>query len=155
MTVTRVDADRSGVGLSVGVAVATFNETITGPLADGAVDRLGELGVDRVTVVRVPGALELPVIAQALAASHDAVVAVGAVIEGETDHYVHVATQASAGLMQVSVAAGVPVGSAVLTVREMAHAIDRSRPGPANKGAEAAEAAVIAANALRRLAGGM
>lgn len=152
---TEVEMDRSGAGLAVGVAVATFNETITGPLADAAVGRLDELEVDRVTVVRVPGALELPVVVRALAADHDAVVAVGAVIEGETDHYVHVATQASAGLMQVSVTTGVPVGSAVLTVREMAHAIDRSRPGPGNKGAEAAEAAVIAANALRRLAGGM
>jgi 6,7-dimethyl-8-ribityllumazine synthase len=143
--------DPDGTGLAVGVVVATFNEAITEPLAAGALERLDELGVSSVTVVRVPGALEVPVVAKALAGSNDAVIAVGAVIEGETDHYEHVATQASAGLMQVSLDTGVPVGSAVLTVRSAAHAVERSRPGPGNKGAEAAEAAVIAANALRRL----
>jgi 6,7-dimethyl-8-ribityllumazine synthase len=151
--VTRRDIgeDTNGAGLRVGVAVATFNEAVTGPLAEGALGRLAELGVAHTTVVRVPGALELPVVARALAADHDAVVAVGAVIEGETDHYVHVATQASAGLMAVSTDTGVPVGSALLTVRAAAHAIERSRPGPGNKGAEAAEAAVVAANAVASL----
>ena len=140
-----------GAGLRVGVVVATFNEAITEPLAQGAIEHLEALGVPDITVVRVPGALEVPVVAKALAGSHDAVVAVGAVIEGETDHYEHVATQTSAGLMQVSLDTGTPVGSAVLTVRSAAHAVDRSRPGPGNKGAEAAEAAVIAANALKGL----
>lgn len=153
MTVDEIPEDHDGAGLAVGLAVATFNEAVTGPLAAGALERLRELGVDRVTVVRVPGALELPVVVAALTTNHDAVVAVGAVIEGETDHYLHVATQASAGLMQVSIETGTPVGSAVLTVREAAHAIERSRPGPGNKGAEAAEAAVIAARAVQRISG--
>ncbi len=151
MSSTELTMDSDGTGLAVGVVVATFNEAITEPLADGALERLAALGVTSVTVVRVPGALEVPVVAKALARSNDAIIAVGAVIEGETDHYEHVATQASAGLMQVSLDTGVPVGSAVLTVRSAAHAVERSRPGPGNKGAEAAEAAVIAANALRRL----
>ena len=151
MSVVEVPMDSTGAGLKVGLVVATFNEAITEPLAQGAIDQLEALGVDTVTVVRVPGALEVPAVAKALAQGHDAVVAVGAVIEGETDHYEHVATQASAGLMQVSLDTGVPVGSAVLTVRSAAHAVDRSRPGPGNKGAEAAEAAVIAANALKAL----
>ena len=154
MTRRDVAESRNGAGLRIGVAVATFNEAITGPLAEGVLGRLAELGVAHTTVVRVPGALELPVVARALAADHDAVVAVGAVIEGETDHYVHVATQASAGLMAVSTGTGVPVASAVLTVRETSHAIERSRPGPGNKGAEAAEAAVIAANAVADLGRG-
>ncbi len=145
--------DVDGSGLTVGVVVATFNEGVTAPLAQGAIDRLRELGTNEPTVVRVPGALELPVVAAALAADHDAVVAVGAVIEGETDHYHHVATQASAGLMRVSIDHGIPVGNALLTVRLAAHAIDRSRPGPGNKGAEAAEAAVATAVALRTLRG--
>lgn len=151
MSAEELPMDTDGAGLRVGVVVATFNEAITEPLAQGAIEQLEALGVPVVTVVRVPGALEVPVVAKALAGGHDAVVAVGAVIEGETDHYEHVATQASAGLMQVSLDTGTPVASAVLTVRSAAHAVDRSRPGPGNKGAEAAEAAVIAANALQAL----
>ncbi len=75
-------------------------------------------------------------------------VAIGAVIEGETDHYVHVCTQTSAGLMQVSVESGIPIGNAVLTVREYQHARDRSLPGPGNKGAEAVEAVLQALTAI-------
>jgi 6,7-dimethyl-8-ribityllumazine synthase len=151
MNVRTVEPNVDGTGLSVGVALSTFNETITGPMLDAVLETLEAHGVSDVTVVKVPGALELPVIARALTRSNDAVVAVGAVVEGETDHYEHVATQGSAGLMQVAIATGVPVANALLTVREVKHAIDRSRPGPGNKGAEAAEAALIAARAIREL----
>jgi len=151
MNVRTVEPAVDGTGLSVGVVLSTFNETITGPMLDAVLETLEAHGVSDVTVVKVPGALELPVIARALARKNDAVVAVGAVVEGETDHYEHVATQSSAGLMQVAVATGVPVANALLTVREVNHAIDRSRPGPGNKGAEAAEAALIAARAIREL----
>ncbi len=146
--IRRIEGDTTGPRV-VGVAVATFNEAITGPLRDGALDALERLGVEEVVLVEVPGALELPVVAAALAAAGcEAVVAVGAVIEGETDHYRVVADQSARGLMDVSVATGIPVGNAVLTVREYAHAVERSRPGPGNKGAEAAEAAVHTARAL-------
>lgn len=146
-------ADASG--LSVGVVVAEFNASITSGLLDGALERLKELGVDRPTVVEVAGAFELPVVAQALIdAGHDCVVALGAVIEGETDHYEHVATQSIAGLMSVSVANGVPVALGVLTTRKASHAVERSRPGAGNKGAEAAEAAVRAALVVRDLRAG-
>lgn len=137
--------------LSVAVVVSAFNESITQPLCDGALGALADLGVDVPRVVTVNGALELPVVAKALAAHHDAVVAIGAVIEGETDHYEHVATQCSRGLMDVSLQTGVPVGNAVLTVRAVQHAVDRSHPGPGNKGAEAAQAAVAAALAIKSL----
>ena len=137
--------------LSVAVVVSSFNESITQPLCDGALGALADLGVDVSRVVTVHGALELPVVAKAMAAHHDAVVAIGAVIEGETDHYEHVATQCSRGLMEVSVQTGVPIGNAVLTVRDVQHAIDRSHPGPGNKGAEAAEAAIAAALVIRSL----
>ena len=151
MKIRTVEVAANGEGLAVGVAVSTFNETITGPMLDAVLATLESMGVEDVTVVKVPGALELPVIARALTRSNDAVVAIGAVVEGETDHYEHVATQGSAGLMQVAIATGVPVGNALLTVREIEHAIDRSRPGPGNKGAEAAEAALIAATAIKAL----
>jgi 6,7-dimethyl-8-ribityllumazine synthase len=139
-------------GLRVGVVVSTFNGTITEGLRRGALDELERLGVTEPTVVEVPGALELPVIARTLVdTGHDCVVALGAVIEGETDHYHHVATQAMAGLMQVSVASGRPVGIGLLTVRDIAHAVERSRPGGGTKGAEAARAAVEAARVVASL----
>ncbi len=140
-----------GSGLSVGVVVSDFNSEFTEPMLAAAQDTLKLAGVENVTVVHVAGALELPVASAALAAQHDAVIAIGAVIEGETDHYEHVATQASAGLMRVSLDTGIPIGNALLTVREVAHAEARTRPGPENKGSEAARACVQAAQTLRSL----
>ncbi len=153
MTRERRVEPAAGVPRRVGVAVATFNQPITEPLAAGALGVLHDLGVAEILVVEVPGALELPVAAAALAeAGCEAVVAVGAVIEGETDHYRVVADQSARGLMDVAVRHRIPVGNAVLTVREYAHAVERSRPGPGNKGAEAAEAAVATARTLAGLA---
>ncbi len=134
--------------LRVAVVTAAFNADITGPLRQGALQALGDAGVTDVVDVEVAGALELPVLAKALASTCDAVIAIGAVIEGETDHYEHVSTQTSAGLMQVSIESGVPVGNAVLTVREYEHARERSLPGPGNKGAEAVYAALQAVAAI-------
>ena len=139
-------------GLKVGVVVATFNEAVTAGLLQGALEALAAAGAPEPTVVRVAGSFELPVVARALAeGGYDCVVALGAVIKGETDHYEHIATQAIAGLRQVAVETGVPVGLGVLTTRRVEHARARSLPGPGNKGAEAALAAVSAANALRLL----
>lgn len=137
-------------GLRVAVAWASFNETVTEGLREGAVTWLETTGAE-VDVVAVPGAFELPLVAQQLAASHDAVVAIGAVIEGETDHYEHVAHRASEGLMRVMLDTGTPVAFGVLTVRDPEHARIRSEPGSTNKGAEAAEAAVRTALVLRDL----
>lgn len=144
-------ADVDGSGLSVGVVVSTFNPGLTGGLRDAALATLEAAGVTDITVVEVSGALELPVLCRALADHHDAVVALGVVIEGETDHYEHVATQSMAGLMQVSINTGIPVGNGLLTVREERHAVERSQPGPGNKGAEAASAVLQAAVAMRAL----
>ena len=136
--------------LRVAVAVACFNEAVTSGLLDGALAALAAAGAEDPTVARVPGAIELPVVARALAeAGHECVVALGAVIEGETDHYEHVATQTAAGLREVAVATGVPVALGVLTTRDADLARERSLPGPGNKGAEAAEAAVRTAQLLR------
>ncbi|MBK5267296.1 MAG: 6,7-dimethyl-8-ribityllumazine synthase [Acidimicrobiia bacterium] len=135
----------------VAVVTAEFNGDVTAALRDGALAALRDAGVKEVVDVAVAGALELPVLARVLAATCDAVIAIGAVIEGETDHYVHVCTQTSAGLMQVSVETGVPIGNAVLTVRTYEHARERSLPGPGNKGAEAVQAALQAVAAIRSL----
>lgn len=138
-------------GLTVAVAVATFNDDVTSGLRSGAVEWLRAAGIEGVTVVDVPGAFELPIVARRLAQHHDAVVALGAVILGETDHYDHVAHRASEGLQQVMLETDTPVAFGVLTVRDPEHAVVRSAPGPDNKGAEAAEAAVRTAALLREL----
>jgi len=148
-----IEGHFDGSALQIGIAVATFNAVITDDLLAGALAALEECSVADITVVRLPGALELPLAAQKLiAAGMDAVIAIGAVIEGETDHYAHVAAQTMGGLQLVALQTGVPVANGVLTVREFAHARDRSLPGKANKGYEAARAAVVSANALRGLA---
>lgn len=148
-----ITGEADGTGLHIGVAAATFNAVVSNALVQGALEALESMGVDEVTIVRVPGALELPVTALHLAeAGCDAVVAVGVVIQGETDHYTHVSTQAAAGIKDVTLRTGVPVTNAVLAVRSLAQATERSRPGPSNRGFEAAEAAIRTARALRELA---
>jgi 6,7-dimethyl-8-ribityllumazine synthase len=151
---SEITGDFDASGLRVGVVVATFNELVTAGLLSGALELLAEAGAQDPTVVRVAGSFELPVVALGLAESgYDCIVALGAVVRGETDHYEHVAAQAAAGLRQVAVSTGVPVGFGVLTSRRLEQAHARSQPGPGNKGAEAAEAAVRAAMALRRIRG--
>ncbi|MDQ3781714.1 MAG: 6,7-dimethyl-8-ribityllumazine synthase [Actinomycetota bacterium] len=153
----RLDTDASAVdldlsGLRIAVVRSRFNAAVTDGLLQGAFDWLEAAGVESVTVVDVPGAFELPVAARALCAHHDAVVALGAVIEGETDHYHHIARTACDGLMRVMLDTGVPVGLGLLTVRQPSHAVARAAPGPENKGAEAAAAAATTAALLHQLA---
>ena len=146
--------DLSAAGLRVAVVTAVFNASITKDLTDGAVDYLGEANAEEVLVIEAPGAFELPLIAQKLARSgYDAVVCLGAVIEGDTDHYEHVAHRASEGLMRVQLDEGVPVAFGVLTVRDIDDARVRAEPGPENKGREAAIAAVMAARGLEAIDG--
>lgn len=136
-------------GLKVGVAVATFNSEVTEGLLEGALSVLDDA---EVTVVRVSGSFELPLVAKTLAGRGlDAVVALGAVVLGETDHYEHIARETARGLQDVSLETGIPVAFGVLTVRDPDHATERSLPGPANKGTEAAEAAVRTARLLAEL----
>jgi 6,7-dimethyl-8-ribityllumazine synthase len=152
MKVADIDGDLDGAGLRVGVAVSSFNAVFTEALLAGAMEGLEAAGVEEVTVLRVPGALELPVAALALArAGCDAVVAVGTVIKGDTDHYEVVVNKSASGLTQASLQTGIPVTNAVLTVHQIGQARERSRPGAGNKGREAAEAAVRAARSLASL----
>lgn len=152
MNVETVSADLDAEGLRIGVVRSIFNRSVTEGLLDGALASLEGAGAAEVTVVEVDGAFELPLLASRLAdRGYDAVVAVGAVVEGETDHYEHIAHRASEGLMRVMLDTGVPVAFGVLTVRSADHALARSAPGEDNKGAEAAQAAVRAANLLRTI----
>jgi 6,7-dimethyl-8-ribityllumazine synthase len=139
----------------VAVLCARFNPRIVDGLADGAEAALTEMGVVHAVMIDVPGAFELPLAARAAAASgrFEAVVALGAVIRGDTDHYEHIAREAAAGLQRAALETGVPVGFGVLTCATEALAVARSRPGPGNKGAEAARAAVELALTLRSLRG--
>lgn len=142
-----------GAGIHLGIAVATWNQTITDRLLAGAERRCDDLGVEDLTILRVPGALELPLGARKLAESGcDAVVAIGAVIRGDTDHYEIVARESSAGIARVAIETGVPVGNAVLAVHVYEDAVDRAGDGADNKGYEAVEAAIVTATALRELA---
>ena len=148
----------SARGLSVAIVRSLFNRPVTDGLLAGAREALAEMGAAprRVAVYDLPGAFELPLAAQAVARSgrFDAVVALGAVIEGETDHYTHVAREAASGLAAVARDTGVPVAFGVLTVRKEEHALRRAAAGPDNKGAEAARAAVMTALALRAIRAG-
>ena len=146
---TSFEGSLDGEGLHIGIAVATWNQTITDRLFDGAKKRCAELGVDRVTVLAVPGALELPLATQALARQGcDAVVAIGAVVRGETDHYEIVVRESAAGISRVALDSGIPVANAILAVHDFSQAMDRSGEGEANKGNEAVDAAVSFARAL-------
>lgn len=144
--------DLTADGLRIAVVASLFNAAVTGGLLEGARDYLEEAHAEEVLVVHAPGAFELPLIAQRLAQKgYDAVVCLGAVIEGDTDHYEHVAHRTSEGLMRVQLDTGVPIAFGVLTVRDVDDALERSEPGPENKGREAAIAAVMAARALQAL----
>lgn len=137
----------------IGVVCSQFNEPITRPMREAALKVLAAAGVEDVPVFDVPGALEIPVAVLALLerGGCDGVVAIGAVIKGETDHYEHVAGEATRGIGEVALRTGKPVGNALLTVREYEHALERSRPGPGNKGAEAAAAVLEMAAKLAEL----
>ena len=142
----------SATGLRIGVVTALFNRSITDGLKEGALEYLAEAETDEVIVVDAPGAFEIPLIAAALAgAGVDAVVCLGAVIEGDTDHYAHVAHRASEGLMRVQIDTGVPIAFGILTVRDLQDAETRALPGPGNKGREAAHAAVMTALTLKAI----
>jgi 6,7-dimethyl-8-ribityllumazine synthase len=144
-----------GDGLRVAVACSRFNRLITDRLLDGAYDGLVRHGVDpaSITVAWAPGAFELPLVARKLAASGevDAVICLGAVIRGATDHYEHVAGQCAAGLQRAQLDTGVPVLFGVLTTDTVDQAIERSGTKAGNKGFDVAVAAIEMADLLRQL----
>jgi 6,7-dimethyl-8-ribityllumazine synthase len=144
-----------GGGRRFAVAASRFNRLVTDLLLAGATEALHRHGVaaDAVDVAWAPGAFELPVVAQRLAASgrYAGVVAVGAVVRGATPHFDHVATQAAAGLAAVARDTGVPVGFGVLTCDTMEQALDRAGGKAGNKGAEAALAVLETAGLLEAI----
>ncbi|WP_062993750.1 MULTISPECIES: 6,7-dimethyl-8-ribityllumazine synthase [Nocardia] len=139
--------------LKLGIVASRWHTQICDTLVANAERVAKDAGVEHITVVRCAGAMELPVVAQELARSHDAVVALGVVIRGGTPHFEYVCDAVTAGLTRVSLDAGTPVANGVLTTNNEAEALDRAGlPGSAeNKGEQAAAAALDAALTLRAL----
>lgn len=137
------------------VVAAKFNRDIVDKLVAGALNALNERGVadDAVDLVWVPGSFELPLVAQRLAASkkYVAVICLGAVIKGETDHYEYVCRGATDGILQAGLTTGVPVLFGVLTCQTEEQAIDRAGGKAGNKGADVAQAAIEIVNLLKQL----
>ncbi len=145
--------DLDAAGLSLAIVASTWHEKICDALLDGARREAAAAGVTDPTVVRVLGAIEIPVVAQALARTHDAVVALGVVIRGETPHFDYVCDAVTQGLTRVSLDEATPVANGVLTVNTEHQALDRAGlPESAeDKGAQAAAAALSTALTLRGL----
>lgn len=135
---------------------ARFNSFIVDPLVAGAVETLRRHGVaeDRIDLVRVPGSFEIPLVAQKLGQSkkYAAIICLGCVIRGETDHYDHVAGSATSGIARASLDSGIPVIFGVLTCETLEQAIHRAGAKAGNKGGEAALAAIEMVNLLKKLA---
>ena len=145
-------ADRlDGKKLRIGIVQARFNEAITDTLAAAATAELHALGVpaDRIKVVKVPGALEVPVALQAMAETnrYDALIALGCIIRGETYHFELVANESGAGVSRVSLDYQLPIANAIITTENMAQAVARQT----EKGTDAARVAVEMANLLEDL----
>ena len=137
------------------ILVSRFNEHITAGLLRGAKEFFAEAAVseDALTILYVPGAFEIPIAAQRLGESgeYDAVVCLGCLIKGDTMHFEYIAEATAHGIQQAAAATGVPMAFGVLTTMTEAQAVERSIPGPENKGREAASAAFEMAKLFRRL----
>lgn len=145
----RISVD--GTGLKVAVVAAQWHTTVMNGLVDGAVRALTDAGVMDAPLIRVPGSFELPVAVARVAPTHDAVVALGVVIRGDTPHFDYVCHAATMGLTDVSVRTGTPIGFGVLTCDTEEQALARAGlPGSReDKGHEAATAAIATVLALR------
>ena len=141
--------------VKIGIVAAMFNEFITSKLLSGAVDGLTRHDVkeEQIDVAWVPGAFEIPLIAQKMAQSgkYDAVICLGAVIRGATTHYDYVCAEVSKGIAQISLQTGVPVMFGVLTTDTIEQAIERAGSKAGNKGFDCAAGAIEMINLLRRI----
>jgi 6,7-dimethyl-8-ribityllumazine synthase len=137
------------------IVAARFNRLVTDALLSGCLDTLKRHGVseDRIDVFWVPGSFEVPMVARKLAGrgDHLAIICLGCVVRGETPHFDHVAGQAAAGLMQVSLTTGVPIIFGILTTDSVDQALNRAGLKSGNKGSDAALAAIEMVNLLARL----
>lgn len=142
-------------GMKIGIVASRFNEIITNKLLSGALDGLIRHGVDEnnITTCWVPGAFEIPLIADKMASSgkYDAVIAVGAVIRGSTSHYDYVCNEVSKGIAQSGLKNGIPVMFGVITTENIEQAIERAGSKAGNKGYDCALGAIEMVNVIKQL----
>jgi len=150
--VTELEGELDASDREFGIVVSRFNDLITGKLLDGALDTLTRHGAseDDIDVARVPGSWEIPLTAQRMAESgdYDAVIALGAVIRGETPHFEYVSNEATKGVAKATLDTDVPIAFGILTTDTTEQAIDRAGVKQGNKGSEAAESAIEMADLL-------
>lgn len=149
-----IEGQLNAKGLKIALVAARFNDFVVERLVGGAVDYLTRHGLDsEITLVRVPGAFELPLACQKLAKSgkFDGIVALGAVIRGSTPHFDYVCAEASKGIAQVSLAAELPIGFGLLTTDNLEQAVERAGSKAGNKGADAAAAMLETAQVLKQI----
>ena len=151
-----IEGNIRATGKKFAIVVSRFNSFVVESLLEGALDTLerhGEVSSDDITVVRVPGAYELPIVAKKLAEkkSFDGIIALGAVIRGGTPHFDFVAGECSKGLGQLTLQLDIPISFGVLTVDTIEQAIERAGTKAGNKGAEAAMGTIEMVNVLRQI----
>ena len=153
--IKQIDGVFTSADARYAIVASRFNSFIVEQLVQGAIDALRRHGVkdEHITVVRVPGAAELPLVCQKLAASkkQDAVIALGAVIRGATYHFEVVAGESAKGLSQVALTAGIPIINGVLTTDTIEQSIERAGTKAGNKGADAAMAAIEMLSVLKQI----
>jgi 6,7-dimethyl-8-ribityllumazine synthase len=147
------EGDLSAAGLRIGVIASRFNDEIVSGLLDGALTCLARHGADDddVTLYRVPGAFEIPTLAASILDGHDALIALGCLIKGDTPHFELISAQVTNDLSRIAIKAHLPIAFGVITCNTLQQAIERSSPGTSNKGWEAALAAIEMANLWRVL----
>ena len=150
-----IEGQWSTQGLKVALVAARFNDIIVDRLIGGAVDYLTRHGMQRenLTIVRVPGAFELPLVCQKLARSgkYQGIVALGAVIRGATPHFDYVCSEATKGIAHISLETGVPIGFGLLTTENIEQAVERAGSKAGNKGVDAAAAMLETIRVLEQL----
>ncbi len=147
-----IEGNLTAKGFSFGIIVSRFNSFISDRLLEGALDTLVRHGADeaKITVVKAPGAFEIPLVAQkmATAGKYDALICLGAVIRGGTPHFEYVSAEVTKGIASVSLQAGIPIAFGVLTTDSVEQAIERAGTKAGNKGVEATMSAIEMVNLL-------
>ena len=155
VSMNKIEGDLIATDVKIAFVVSRFNEFVCERLLEGALDSLARHGGNKgeVTVLRVPGAFELPLAAKKLAASgkFDAIVCLGAVIRGETSHYDYICANASSGIASTSLETGVPVSFGLLTTETLEQAIERSGSKAGNQGRYATECAIEMARLIKQI----
>lgn len=150
-----IEAQMNAQGVKFAIVATRFNDFIVDRLVGGAVDYIARHGgnMDDITIIRIPGAFEMPVVCQKLAKSgkYDGIIALGAVIRGATAHFDYVAGEATKGIAHVSLKTGVPIGFGLLTTDNIEQAVERAGSKAGNKGAESAAAVLETVRVMQSL----